>query len=278
MQALRQLIDVLQVEAVGECRFLGQPGPGSDRIFGGLTITQALDATRQCCPPELSVQSLHGQFLRPGDHQHPIEIEVGTLKDGRRFKLYNVSCRQQGKDIFFATVTFHLREDSYQHSLAPPELKLPGADKAQFFPHRQQCWSGQEAEGRPAAFEVRIEQALQFDREQAPENQTWFRAVDASGVSDWQQLLLLAYASDWNMPSVAMRPHTVAKGYAPGLASLDHAIWFYRPPRLQEWVVYVQESPAALHGRGHTRGLFYDQRGNLLAAASQESYLVERKT
>ncbi len=277
MRALQVLIDVLQVVAVAEGRFVGEAGPGSQRIYGGLTITQALDAARQCCPAEFSIQSLHGQFLRPGDHQHPIEIQVEALKDGRRFKLYNVCCRQQGKSIFFATVTFHLPENSYQHTLSPPELLLPGVEKARLYPHRQQSWSLQESAGRSAAFEVRIEQPLQFDQCQGPENQTWFRLADAAGISNWQQILLLAYASDWNMPSVAMRPHSVARGYMPSLASLDHAIWFYRPPQLQDWVACVQESPAALHGRGHTRGLFYDQRGELLAAVSQESYLVARE-
>ncbi len=277
MQALQKLIEVLQVEAVGEGLFVGQPGPGRHRIYGGLTICQALDAARRCCPAGFSLQSMHGQFLRPGDHQHVIDIAVEMLKDGRRFKLYNVYCRQQGKIIFFATVTFHQPEDAYQHSLAPPPLRLPGPDTAQFFPHRQKSWGGQESEGRSAAFEVRIEEPLQFDRHQAPENQTWFRAVDAAGISGWQQVLLLAYASDWNMPSVAMRPHAVAEGYLPNLASLDHVIWFYCPPVLQHWIAYVQESPAAWGGRGHARGLFYDQQGELLAAVSQESYLVPRK-
>lgn len=276
MQALQALIEVLQVKPVGEGYFVGKPGPGSHRIYGGLTICQALDAARRCCPAELSIQSMHGQFLRPGDHQHAIDITVETLKDGRRFKLYNVYCRQQGKLIFFASVTFHQPEDAYQHFLAPPQRQSPDADTAQFFPHRQQFWSEQEAQGRSWAFEVRIEEPLDFHRRQAPVNQTWFRAVDAEGVSGWQQILLLAYASDWNMPSVAMRPHTVAEGYLPQLASLDHVIWFYRPPRLQQWLTYVQESPAAWHGRGHTRGLFYDQQGALLAAVSQESFLLPR--
>lgn len=277
MQAVQRLIEVLEVKAIAKGQFLGQPGPGSYRIYGGVTITQALDAARQCCPPEFWVQSLHGQFLRPGDHQHPIEIQVEALKDGRHFKLHNVYCRQQGKIIFFATVTFHLPESSYQHSLVPPELRLPGVDKARFYPHRQQSWNRQQMAGRSAAFEVRIEQALQFELWQEPDNQTWFRTVDCPDISCWQHILLLAYASDWNMPSVAMRPHRVEEGYMPSLASLDHAIWFYRPPQLHDWVAYVQESPAAWRGRGHTRGLFYDQCGELLAAVSQESYLVSHK-
>lgn len=277
MHALKQLIELLQVTATGDGEFVGEPGPGKYRIYGGLTITQALDATRQCCPAEYAVQSLHGQFLRPGDHEHKIDIKVEELKDGRRFKLYNVYCRQQGKTIFFATITFHLPEDSYEHAMTPPELVLPPEDKANFYPHRQQSWSLEEANGRTAAFEVRMEQGLDFHSEQQPASMTWFRCVNAIDISAWQQTLLLAYASDWNMPSIAMRPHTVEKGWMPSLASLDHTIWFYRQAELRDWITYVQESPAALNGRGHSRGLFYDQQGELLAAVSQESFLVPKK-
>jgi acyl-CoA thioesterase-2 len=277
MHALQQLIDLLQVTPSGERQFTGEPGPGEHRIYGGLTITQALDAARQCCPAEYAVQSLHGQFLRPGDHEHKIEISVEELKDGRRFKLYNVYCRQQGNTIFFATVTFHLPETAYEHAMTPPELDLPATDTARFYPHRQHSWSREEMEGHTASLEVRIAEGLEFRKEQLPQSKTWFKLASAPAVSDWQQTLLLAYASDWNMPSIAMRPHTVEKGYMPSLASLDHAIWFYRQPQFEDWIAYVQESPAALNGRGHTRGLFYDQQGELLGAVSQESYLVPKK-
>jgi acyl-CoA thioesterase-2 len=130
---------------------------------------------------------------------------------------------------------------------------------------------------RTAALEVRIEEAPDNSRQQEPENMTWFRLAAAATMTDWQQTLLLAYASDWNMPSVAMRAHTVAKGYRSSLASLDHGMWFYRQPQLRNWITYVQESPVAINGRGHSRGLFYDQQGEVLAAVCQESYLVAQK-
>jgi acyl-CoA thioesterase-2 len=274
MHGLKLLIDLLQVKSTGRHQFVGEPGPGKHRVYGGLTVTLAMDAAKQCCPAGYAVQSLHGQFLRPGNHQQRIAIQVEELKDGRRFKLYNVYCRQQGKTIFFATVTFHLPESAYQHTMASPALELPPADKARFYPHRQQSWSREEMAGRAAALEVRIDEQLDFGKNQQPESMTWFRSHDTLAMSDWQQTLLLAYASDWNMPSIAMRPHTVDKDTIPSLASLDHAIWFYHQPCLSDWVTYVQQSPVTLNGRGHSRGLFYGQRGELLAAVSQESYLV----
>lgn len=276
MDALRNLVNLLQVKQLSERTFLGEPGPGQHRIYGGLTITQALDAARKCCPADFVVQSLHGQFLRPGDHEHKIDISVEVLKEGRRFKLYNVYCRQQNNTIFFATITFHAPEPAYQHAMKPPSMTLPAEDKARFYPHRQQSWSGQEVAEHGAALEVRIEEPLSFEEEQLPAGMTWFRLVESDPISDWQQTLLLAYASDWNMPSIAMRPHIVEQGLMPILASLDHAIWFYRQPRLENWMTYVQESPAAMSGRGHSRGLFYDPDGELLAAVTQESYLVPK--
>lgn len=274
MSALQDLVNVLQVTRESDKCFIGNSGPGDFRIYGGLTVTQALDAARQCCPPEYAAQSLHGQFLRPGDHDHSIEITVEELKDGRRFKLYNVYCRQQGNTIFFATVTFHLPEPAFEHTKQAPELELPSEDKARFFPHRQQEYSREQFAENSAALEVRIEQKLDLFSIQEPEQTTWFKTADSFTISDWQQTLLLAYASDWNMPSTAMRPHTIPEDHYPNIASLDHSIWFYRQADLHHWAAYVQESPASLNSRGHSRGLFYNLQGELLACVNQESFLT----
>lgn len=276
MTAMQQLLNIMQVTPAGESQFTGTPGPGELRIYGGLTLTQAIDAARQCCPMEYSVQSLHGQFLRPGDHQHNIDIRVETLKDGRRFKLYNVYCQQQGKTIFFATITFHLPEDSFEHNLPAPKLTLPTTDKARFFLHRGETVKIDQLEKTPAALELRIEEINQFDAEQEPEQVTWFKNADSNtdNLTDWQQTLLLAYCSDWNMPSVAIRPHRITEADRPNIASLDHSIWFYRQANLSHWTAYVQDSPAALNGRGHTRGLLYSEQGELLACVNQECFMV----
>ena len=92
-------------------------------------------------------------------------------------------------------------------------------------------------------------------------------------LTDWQQTLLLAYCSDWNMPIVAARPHTLNDQQKPKIASLDHSIWFYQQANLHDWAAYVQESPAAMNSRGHTRGLLYSRQGDLLACVNQEAFL-----
>jgi acyl-CoA thioesterase-2 len=274
MSAMQQLLKTLQVKKTASNQFLAVSGPEVFRIYGGLTVTQALDAARQCCPPEYAVQSLHGQFLRPGDSQHDIDIHVEYLKDGRRFKLYNVYCKQQGKTIFFATVTFHLPELGNEHALTPPPLILPSEDKGSFFTHRMNMIARDQLQENSVAIETRTEDAVDFEKEQLPEQIIWFKATDEINLSDWQHTLLLSYVSDWNLPSVAIRPHIIPKDNNHVLASLDHTIWFYRQPDMSHWVAYVQDSPAALNARGHTRGLFYDQQNNLLASVCQESFFL----
>ena len=270
MNALQILVNHLHVNRIGENQFVGSAGPGSFRVYGGLIVAQALDAIRQCCPESFEVQSLHGQFLRPGDHDHAIDIRVEELKDGRRFKLYNVYCNQQGKNIFFATVTFHRPEVSFVHSLEAPAMNLPGIDKAVFYAHRQ-CIAGESH--TESAIEVRIDEDASFCGVQNAEQINWFKTTSSVVPNLWQQTLLLAYCSDWNMPNVAMRPHVVPENRKLNIASLDHSIWFYRQPDLAQWTAYFQESPVCSNSRGHTRGLFYNQKGEMLACVNQESFL-----
>lgn len=266
----------MQVTPSDEGHYVGDPGHGGFRIYGGLIVAQAMDAARKSCPQEFTIQSIHGQFLRPGDYDHMIDIEVQELKDGRRFKLYNIYCRQQGKVIFFATITFHLPEPSFEHTLDAPLLELPHQDTALFYHQRDKLFTAKELAGGPTALEVRMEEKYDYYSEQSPEAAIWFKTADTLDLSDWQQTLLLAYVSDWNMPSLAMRPHAVAKDERPMLASLDHTIWFYRQADLHNWVAYIQDSPSALNSRGHTRGLLYNHGGDLLACVSQESFLSKR--
>ena len=277
MNSLQQLIDYLQVTRDKEQQFIGKASSNDFHVYGGHILTQAIDATRQCCPDSYALQSLHGQFLRPGIVKEPIQIRVEDLKDGRRFKIYNVYCQQQGKTIFFATVTFHLPEEGFEHTRKAPTLTLPAEDKASLFIDRTTPL----ADDKPredAALEVRIEDINKPDIELKPEQITWFKIAndnkEAAALTDWQQTLLLAYCSDWNMPTVALRPHTINKNQKLKVASLDHSIWFYQQAHMNNWAAHVKDSPAAQDGRGHSRGLFYSAEGDLLACVNQESFMV----
>ena len=273
MSPLKHLITIMQVKPDGSMRFIANPGHGGKRIYGGLIVAQALDATRRCCPNSFKVQSIHGQFLRPGDYDHSINIEVQVLKDGRRFKLYNVYCRQQDKIIFFATMTFHKPEISFDHTLPATGLELPNASFALYYHQRDERHTSQELNGEPTSIEVRIEDKNNFHSPQTLQARGWYKAAEKLTISEWQNTLLLAYISDWNLPSVAMRPHSVKSTKSLMLASLDHTIWFYGQSNLQDWVIYLQDTPTAKNSRGHTRGLLYSHSGELLACVNQESFL-----
>ena len=270
---LGRLVEALKVSAVDERHFSADASLNLGRIYGGHTISNAIDAARQCCPQEFAIQSLHGQFLRVGNRKLPIDIEVQDLKDGRRFKLYNVYCRQEGKTIFFATVTFHLPETGFEHTLAAPELVLPDESKAGYYPHRQYYYNQEELESHTGALEARMQQRNDNRKVLDPECQTWVRTVGDNTLSDWEHTLVMAYVSDWNLPSVAMRQHVVPEGERENIASLDHAIWFYRQANMSNWIAFVQDSPAALNSRGHGRGLIYSHAGELLGCVNQEAFL-----
>jgi acyl-CoA thioesterase-2 len=277
MKPLQQLIERLQVSHDVGRQFIGQASASDVHVYGGLILTQAIDAAKHCCPDTYSLQSLHGQFLRPGIVQEAINIRVEDLKDGRRFKVYNVYCQQQGKTIFFATVTFHLPEDSFQHTQPAPPLTLPADDKAHLFIDRTTPITPDQRR-EDAAVEVRIDNPNQLDQALDPEQVTWFKtshdSIETASLTDWQQTLLLAYCSDWNMPTVAIRPHIINTQQRLKIASLDHSICFYQQANLDNWVACVQQSPAASGGRGHSRGLFYSEHGELLASVNQESFMV----
>ncbi|ARN75228.1 acyl-CoA thioesterase [Oceanicoccus sagamiensis] len=274
MNALNQLVNALQVTKISERQFTGEASNNDFHVYGGLILTQAIDASKQCCPDNYALQSLHGQFLRPGIVKEKIDIRVDNLKDGRRFKVFNVYCEQQGNTIFFATVTFHLPEPSFEHTREVPTLSLPAEDKASFFIDRTTPLPKDKTPD-DAALEVRIEEINQHDAELKPEQITWFKTTDdTSALTQWQHTLLLAYCSDWNMPTVALRPHTISEQQKLKVASLDHSIWFYQQAQLDNWAAHIKDSPAAQDGRGHSRGLFYSANGDLLACVNQESFMV----
>lgn len=274
MSPLARLVQSLQVTADKDRHFIGQPSTNDFHVYGGLILSQAIDAARQCSPSNYALQSLHGQFLRPGIAKENIQIRVDDLKDGRRFKIFNVYCEQQGKTIFFATVTFHLPEQSFEHTRKAPALSLPAEDKATLFIDRMTPLPEDKTRD-DAALEVRIEDINKFDIELKPEQITWFKTADDTlALTHWQQTLLLAYCSDWNLPTVALRPHIITKDQKLKAASLDHSIWFYQQAQLDNWAAHVKDSPAAQGGRGHSRGLFYSATGDLLACVNQESFMV----
>jgi acyl-CoA thioesterase-2 len=259
------------------------PGGSRRRLFGGHVAAQALVAAGRCTPDALA-HSIHVYFLRLGDPHTPIEYRVERLRDGRSFSARLVRAVQHNEEILVATVSFVKPEQpGLEHQVTAPVVPPPAA-----------CMSWEEWSA-PRLAEMSATTRAQFQRERpieirpvnpvdsrsptpdAPAQQFWLRAPAEPGQLADQPLLhqaLAAYASDHTLLSAVLRPHGVtfmSRGVL--AASVDHTIWFHRPFRMDQWLLYSQIAPVACAGRGLALGHFFDEQGNLLASMAQEGVL-----
>ena len=283
---LAQLVDLLALERIEEDLFRGQSQDlGWGAIFGGQALGQALSAASQTVPEDRSVHSLHGYFLRQGDASRPVVYEVDRIRDGRSFTTRRVVAIQHGRAIFNMAASFQLHEEGFDHQ-KDLELEVPDPDSlvpehvlaqqvADQIPERMRQRATSE---RP--IEVRVVNPRRFfTTEPAPaQKQVWYKAVDPIPDDPRLHQQLLAYTSDFHFLGTSLYPHGIS-WITPGLqvASLDHAMWFHRPFRMDEWLVHVIESTSASGSRGLVTGRFYDRQGRLVASAMQEGLIRDRR-
>lgn len=258
-QALDTLVALLGLETLEENLFRGRSQDlGFPQLFGGQVLGQALSAASQTVEPARRVHSLHGYFLRPGDAKRPVVYQVDRVRDGGSFTTRRVSAIQNGKTIFFCSASFHGEEDGVHHQPTMPDVALPDAliaDGTQVL----------RFEGHPIEF-------LHFpDDDAVPRKRLWFRLAGELPDDAALHRYLLAYSSDFNLLTTSLVPHGIRFG-DPRLqiASLDHALWFHRDVRVNDWLLYDMDSPWAGGARGFARGSIYDQQGHLVASAAQE--------
>ena len=280
------LLDILQLETIEENIFRGRsPQVGWQRVFGGLVISQALVAASQTVsdrPPH----SLHGYFMLPGDPATPIIYEVERLRDGRSFATRRCTAIQHGQPIFTLAASFQTEEPGLDHALAMPDVPRP-----EDLPNETEL---------VRRFGARLPEAVRryFERERplelrpvdltrygpqvgpaAPEpvQRIWMRVTGPLGDDPAIHRAALAYMSDMTLLDTALVPHRRSL-FDPGLqvASLDHALWFHRPFRADDWLLYAQDSPSSGGARGLTRGLIYAPDGTLVASVAQEGLIRER--
>ena len=281
---LHELLDLLRLERIEHNLFRGQSQDlGWGSIFGGQVLGQALSAAVQTVPPERPVHSLHGYFLRQGDASKPVVYDVDCIRDGGSFTTRRVVAIQNGQAIFSMSASFQVMEEGYDHASAMPEL--PGPDglvsetelarrMADAIPPKLRKIATAE---RP--IEIRpIEPSNPLRPEtRPPQRGVWFRAVDRLPDDPAVHRYLLAYASDFHFLTTAMQPHAVS-WLVPGMqvASLDHAMWFHRPFRMDEWLLYAVDSPSASGARGLVRGQLFTREGVLVASTAQEGLMRHR--
>ena len=280
--ALRDLLDLLDLEQIDRDIFRGRsPDEGWQRVYGGQVIGHALvAASRTVSEPKRLTHSLHGYFLRPGDTTIPILYDVDRIRDGKSFSTRRVVAIQRGKAIFSMAASFHDAEEGLSHQFERPAAPPP-----------EQCITEQALideyiEHYPDAAEIYDKRARPIEmryvdpvRDHAPEpmppeQHVWIRTVDSMPDDPRLNQCLLAYASDMTLIDTSYRPHAVNwcdQNFQ--VASLDHAMWFHRPVRTDEWLLYQQDSPFSGGARGFSRGTFFDQSGQLIASCAQEGLI-----
>ena len=281
-QRLSDLLHILELEQLEVNLFRGESRDiGSPQVFGGQVLGQALNAAsrtvegRQC-------HSLHAYFLRPGDFNAPIVYDVDRSRDGKSFTSRRVVAIQHGEQIFHMSASFQVEEQGEEHETPMPEVLPPEAvtDLESYAGQRPDCLPqfAQRFFEHTRPVEFRPLQLPNFldPTPRPPVKSVWFRTVDKVPTNDpVLHRCLLAYISDYNLLDTAVLPHG-ADGLLMQMASIDHAVWFHRPFRVDDWLLYATESPSASGARGLSRGAIYSRAGQLVASTAQEGLMRVR--
>ncbi|MCL4111748.1 UNVERIFIED_CONTAM: hypothetical protein GTU68_008350 [Idotea baltica] len=252
---------------------------GSPAVFGGQVLSQSLHAAILTVPPDRIAHSLHAYFILPGDLKHPIIYMVDQVRDGGSFTTRRVKAVQHGKDIFILAVSFQKVQEGLNHqiempAITPPEELISDEDLASKL--GDQIPAGLKRFLRPRPIEFRPVNPMSFilPEKQDPIRYVWFKAKGNLQMDLPVQQRLLAYASDYNLLSTAIQPHQKEVQLQDlQFASLDHAMWFHRGFDINEWLLYVVDSPSAGNGRGFTRGSIFTKDGMLVASVVQEGLM-----
>ena len=287
MSALKRLLELLDLETLEVNLFRGRsPEEDRQRVFGGQVLSQALVAARRTVDEERHAHSLHAYFLRPGDPNVPILYQVDRIRDGRSFTTRRVVAIQHGRPIFNMSTSFQVKEAGFEHQMPMPAVPEPGG-----LPGEQELAERHRASAPPERLvdddwmqrerpiEQRFADAINWydPVPQDPLLRVWLRAAGRLPDSHGLHQAVLAYASDLSLLDAATMPHGVSYfDERVQIASLDHAMWFHRLFRADEWLLYVCESPSGSNARGFARGSLYDQSGRLVASVAQEGLIRRR--
>lgn len=275
---LDRLVALLDLERIEENIFRGvSPSNQPVRVFGGQVAGQALVAAGRTVPPERKVHSLHAYFIRPGDPSIPIVYEVDRIRDGRSFTTRRVVAVQRGKAIFALSASFQRPEPGNEHAEGMPDVPPPDDLPSRLDSMREYVEKLGPMAAMPRPIDIRYVTAPPWEvRGQHNEgrNQVWMRADGRLPDDDLLHVCVLAYASDMTLLDSVLVRHGVYWGFDKVLgASLDHALWFHRPFRADEWFLYDSFSPSASGARGLATGRFFAQDGTLIATVVQEGLL-----
>lgn len=278
---LPELIKILDLKHHGAHEFEGNNlFIGSPNIYGGQVLGQAIAAAHKTTDPERTLHSLHSYFISPGSHDLPIQYSVEKVKDGKVFQTRRVVAKQNNREIFILSASFHHFEEGIEHQSVMPNVARPEsltsfsdlfaefAEKFKIEPRGIFSPKG------PFIFHP-VEHYDPFHpKPRPPINHTWFKTNGTVGDKDQLHKEILAYASDFNLLITALLPHGLSFFTTPmQIASLDHAMWFHRPARPDEWLLYAVESTNANSGRAFCTGKIFTKDGVLVATTAQEGLI-----
>jgi acyl-CoA thioesterase-2 len=284
--ALTRLLGLLDLEKAEENLFIGlSPDEAVQRVFGGQVLAQALAAAMRTVGPGRPCHSFHAYFLRPGDPKIPIHYQVDRSRDGGSFTARRVVALQRDAQIFILAASFQKVESGFDHQSAMPVVPDPESleDEQQVLlrdpdlrPDMRR-WVARERPFETRSVLGRGPFANSGDRPaRPPVDHIWLKTRGPVPDDDGIHRALLAFVSDMSLLDTSLLPHGKSIFSDLQVASLDHAMWFHRPFRVDEWLLYVQDSPSASGARGFNRGAIYRRDGTLVASVAQEGLIRPR--
>ena len=277
---IKELLDLMDLETLevnlfrGESRDIGTPW-----VFGGQVLAQSVVAASRTID-EGNIHSLHAYFLRAGDPTAPIVYDVDRPRDGHSFKSRRVVAIQHGRPILTLSASFQLEQEGVEHQFEMPKVPPPedlssendmSRERLEQFPRMLRRWFS-----RTGPFDFRPVESVDILNPvpRPPFLNIWFRLNEKIDVPDALHRALMAYSSDFHLLGTPTLPHGISLARDQlVMASLDHAMWFHRPARVDEWLLYSCDSPSSSGGRGLARGSIFDRSGNLVASVAQEGMI-----
>ena len=283
---LQGLVELLEPTGIGENTFRGETQDlGFRALFGGQVMAQSLSSALKTLPEgEWHAHSFHVYFMLAGTVTDHLEFEVDRLRDGRSFCTRQVKAIQNGRAILTMICSFQQTEEGFEHQAAMPEVKGPDGIPSQvelarmfrdYFPEKvRDIYTAD----KPIEMRVLDPVNIFAPTKKDPVKYLWMKADGSLPEDTDLHAKLLAYASDFNLLPTSLHPHARSYGQkGMQMASLDHSVWFHRPFRMDEWLLYAIDSPNAGGGRGFCRGQVFNQKGELVASVAQEGLIRYRK-
>lgn len=275
---LSELLEYVEVNRVDTYLFTGNSPERPKRIFGGQVLAQCLNAANRSVGEDRIAHSLHAYFLRPGNPKKQIVFEVEPTRDGRSFASRRVVAKQDAKPIFTTSVSYQVVEEGLTHEAEMPEVAAPETLQTDhdFWQEMHEKYPDRFGLPFAQAVERRVVERRDYINPKPvdPFYNAWFKVPGDLGDDPVRHQTLLAFISDFALLGAALLPHPhTSNDRNMQIASLDHAIWFHRPGRVDDYLLYSMDSPNAGGGRGFSRGQFFSRDGRLIASTAQESLI-----